>query len=117
MKTKVYVAKTLFRGVVVGKEDVDFVGIPGGQNYQSKHDYSSEKNFIVVHDGKSMKIKNWHKAEAFRKFDDFNGRGNYTLAYFAWKPEQEPERVNTNHALSKMAERPEWEDLRRQLHS
>jgi len=33
-----------------------------------------------------MQIENWHRAEAYRKFDDLNGRGTYTLAYWEWKP-------------------------------
>lgn len=87
MRTRVYPAKTLFSGSVVGKDtDKNYVGIPGGQNYISKNDFSKEKNFTVRYGEDEMKIANWHKAEAFRKFDDLQGRGNYLLAYFEWKP-------------------------------
>ncbi len=88
---KTYFAKTLFTGQVIQKDPAFmYVGVPGGQNYESKADFSSEKNFIVVYDNKRMVIKNWHRAEAFRKFDDFNGRGTYTLAYHKWEPIVEP---------------------------
>ena len=115
---KTYNAKTLFSGVVVGKEDKKFVGIPGGQNYESKSDFSSEKNFKVTYNGEVMFIKNWHKAEAFRKFDDRDGRGQYTLAYFEWKPYRESfdRAVSPQEALLKLADTPEWEKLREKLH-
>ncbi len=114
---KIYKARTLFHGSVVGKDPtVLFVGIPGGQNYESNNNFSKEKNFIVDFEGKRMTIKNWHKAEAFRKFDDLQGRGTYTLAYFQWKPIEEPEQVSATLALGGMVGTPEWENLRDKLH-
>ena len=114
---KVYYAKTLFSGQVIQKNSaILYVGIPGGMNYESKSNFSKEKNFPVIYDGKKMIIANWHKAEAFRKFDDFNGRGTYTLAYFQWKPIVEEEPVSAFNALSKLAGTPDWEDLREKFH-
>ena len=115
---KIYNAKTLFSGVVVGKEDKKFVGIPGGQNYVSKNDFSSEKNFKVIYNNQVMFIKNWHKAEAFRKFDDRDGRGTYILAYFEFKPyvESFDKVVNPHEALIRLADRPEWIELGKKLH-
>jgi len=84
---KIYTAKTLFSGDVIQKpSNILYVGVPGGMSYTSKVNFAKEKNFIVKHGEEEMKIANWHKAEAFRKFDDFQGRGTYTLGYFEWKP-------------------------------
>src|SRR3990167_1249057 len=114
---KIYHAKTLFSGQVIQKDPaILYVGIPGGMNYESKSNFSKEKNFPVIYDGKKMIIANWHKAEAFRKFDDFNGRGTYALAYFQWKPIVETEPVSTFQALNKLAETPNWENLREKFH-
>ena len=88
-QTKVYHAKTLFSGKVIGKDpNVKLVGVPGAQNFESKSNYAKEKNFKVEHDGKFMTIKNWHDNEGIRTFDDMQGRGNYKLAYFTWRPEE-----------------------------
>lgn len=114
---KVYYAKTLFSGQVIQKDPkILYVGIPGGMNYESKSNFSKEKNFPVIYDGKKMIIENWHRAEAFRKFDDFNGRGTYILAYFVWKPIIEAQPITAFHALSKLAETPDWEKLREKFH-
>jgi len=116
---KTYNAHTLFSGVVVGKEDKKFVGVPGGQNYESKSDFSSEKNFKVYYNGDVMFIKNWHRAEAFRKFDDQQGRGTYTLAYFEWKPYSKiNDSISINPmSLTGMADLPGWDKLGKKLHN
>lgn len=86
-KRRVYTAKTLFDGMkAIGKEGL-YVGVPGGQQYETIANYSKVKNFYVEHNGERMLIENWHKADGFRKFDDMQGRGTYTLAYFKWNPE------------------------------
>jgi hypothetical protein len=99
---KVYYAKTLFDGKVVGKDGGLYVGVPGGQQYSTKENFSSEKDFSVIYQGKKMVIPNWHRAEAFRKFDDRAGRGTYTLGYFLWKPlEEEYIFTKDGHAIPK----------------
>ena len=86
-KPKIYFAKTLFSGAVVGKDPKTlYIGIPGGQQYKTEQNFSKEKNFKVMYNGEKMIIENWHKADAYRKFDDISGRGLYTLAYFLWNP-------------------------------
>ncbi len=120
MKTpKIYNAKTLFSGVVVGKEDKKFVGIPGGMNYESKQDFCNEKNFSVLYNGEKMIIPNWHKAEAFRKFDDFQGRGQYTLGYFEWSPQFNMDQAPASAigVMGAMVGSSEWEKMRRMLHA
>lgn len=80
MKTpKHYIAKTLFPGSVIGKEG-NYVAIP-------------EKGFkgspiLVKYDGKEMLIKDWLRADSYRRFPDKWGRGTYTLGYFKWKPDE-----------------------------
>lgn len=115
---KVYTAKTLFSGSVIGKDkELKLVGVPGGQNFESKSNYAKEKKgFKVEHEGKYMFIKNWHNNLGIRTFDDYSGRGNYKLAYFEWKPDQIDEIVSTDNALLKLAGTSEWEKLRAKLH-
>ena len=114
---KFYQARTLFSGLVIGKDpNVYYVGVPGCQNYDSNSNFSKVKNFYVLHDGKEMLIPNWHKNDAIRTFDDYSGRGHYKLAYFAWKPIVEPEEVSVTKALGGMVGTPEWENLRIKLH-
>ena len=83
---KIYKARTLFSGMVIGRGNKKFVGVPGAMTYKSHEDFAKEKGFIVEYQGTQMKIEDWYKAESFRKFEDRSGRGSYTLAYFEWQP-------------------------------
>ncbi len=117
-----YKAKTLFSGSVVGKDqNLNYVGVPGGQNYKSRENFKNEKNFIVEFQGEQMVIESWLKAEAYRKFPDKQGRGMYTLAYFRWVPIPRNVIINPGHAMAKALDNPEnrkvWEKTRRLLHS
>ena len=76
MKTVNYNVRKLFDGHVIGKEGL-YVAVP---------DKLKNDKIKVSYDGQFMLIENWHKAEAYRKFDDKWGRGNYTLGYFKWEP-------------------------------
>lgn len=74
---KIYKAKTLFSGSVIGK-----VG-----SYAAAPDHFKGQPFIIEHDGKLMRVEDWEKADGFRVFaDKFNREKNYTLGYFEWKP-------------------------------
>ena len=107
----IYRAKTLFSGSVIGKDpDTLYIGVPGGQNYKSDHNFSSAKNFTVYYNDQKMVIKNWHKNDAIRTFDDMQGRGNYKLAYFLWKPIKEVEQISAFGAFANMPE-----DMRNKL--
>ena len=87
---KIYIAKTLFSGGTIGKDpNARYVAVPGGQNFPTKSNFAKEKKFKVIHEEQFMIIENWHKANAIRTFDDMNGRGQYKLAYFEWKPFKE----------------------------
>jgi len=80
---KVYPAKTLFRGEVIGKEGY-YVAIPNKfKNFRIKVNYG----------GREMFIEKWLNADGFRRFPDKFGRkdanGNtrqYLLGYFKWNP-------------------------------
>lgn len=76
--TKVYRPKTLFDGKVIGKTGY-YVAVPE-KGYKGK-------TIKVIYKGVEMIIKNWLKAESFRRFPDKWGRGTYTLGYFLFKPE------------------------------
>lgn len=76
-KVKEYEVKTLFPGDVIGKKGI-FVAIPE-KGYKNYH-------ILVRFAGKSMFIKRWLDAAAFRRFPDKWGRGVYTLGYFKWEP-------------------------------
>ena len=80
---KIYQARTLFEGKVIGKEGY-YVAIPNKfKNCRIKVNYG----------GKEMMVEKWLNAVAYRKFPDKYGRkdanGNtaqYTLGYFKWNP-------------------------------
>lgn len=77
---KVYKAKTLFDGSVIGK--------PAGKKYIAIPD-THKNNHIIARYGKEvMMIPEWNEAEAYRVFaDKFNRNKNYILAYFEFKGE------------------------------
>jgi hypothetical protein len=77
MKTvKVYIPESLVSGSVIKKKGI-YVAVPD-RNY---------KGCIikVLFNGKEKIIKNWLKADAYRRFPDQWGRGIYTLGYFKWE--------------------------------
>ncbi len=76
--TKHYRAKTLFEGSVIGKIG-KYVAVPekGLKGFQ----------ILVEFGGRKMLIKNWLKADGYRRFPDKWGRGTYTLGYFKFVPE------------------------------
>jgi hypothetical protein len=83
---KYYQAKTLFNGMVIGKEGL-YIAVP---------DKLKAYKIKVRHNGHYMIIDKWLNADGFRKFPDKFGRkdvnGNtkqYTLGYFLWKPIKE----------------------------
>lgn len=78
-KTKQYRAKTLFSGRSLNLEGM-YVAVP---------DKFKNDRIEVLFEEKRMVIENWHKAEAYRRFDDKFGRGTYTLGYFKWNPMDE----------------------------
>lgn len=103
---KIYKAKTLFQGYKIGAMNADmYVGVPGGQDYPSEENFKKEKNFIVVHDGKEMKIRDWNKALFKHQFDDLKGRGKYWLAYFKWNPKEDEVVVSAFSAMASMPEK------------
>ena len=73
---KHYRAKTLFDGSVIDKIG-KYVAVPekGFKGFQILVEFKKEK----------MLIKNWLKAEGFKRFPDRWGRGIYTLWYFRWE--------------------------------
>lgn len=71
--TKIYKPKKLVPGSVIGKEGL-YVAIPNKGFKGCK--------IRVLFEDKELIIKNWNKAEAFRKFPDQFGSGFYTLGYF-----------------------------------
>jgi len=75
----VYKIRKLVDGKVVGKEGL-YVAVP---------DRGYKRHRIRVEcDGQYMIIKNWHEAEAFRRFHDLHGLAHdYLLGYFRWIPE------------------------------
>jgi hypothetical protein len=85
-QTKIYTARTLFDGKVIGKVG-QYVAIPNKlKAYRIK----------VLYDGKEMMVEKWLNADGYRKFPDKFGRkdenGNtlqYTLGYFKWTPKAE----------------------------
>src|SRR3990167_3281819 len=78
-KPKIYKVKKLIDGKVIGKEGL-YVAVPD-RNYKGSL-------IRVEFDNRYMLIRNWHAAEAFRRFHDLHGRAqDYLLGYFAWKPE------------------------------
>lgn len=114
---KTYKAKSLFTGYKIGLVNSNlYVGVPGKQSYPHKENFEDEKNFEVIYMDKKMKIRSWKKAQAYHTFDDFQGRGTYTLAYFQWKPIIEPEQISVFGVMDKMVGTPEWEKTRELLH-
>lgn len=98
---KLYRPKTLFSGAVIGKNiNQKYVAVP------NKYDGS---RIEVEYLAQKMVINNWRSAEAFRKFEDkFGRKEGYTLGYFKWKPEGEPEQVETpNATIEAQPEQPE----------
>ena len=79
---KIYRPKFLIKGAVIQMEGM-YVAIPD----------KGYKNFriTVLFDNRKMEIKNWHKADTFRRFHDKLGGKDYTLAYFKWVPYYDPE--------------------------
>ena len=75
---KHYKAKSLFSGNVIGKEGM-YIAVPekGYKGHQIEAEYRGQK----------MIIKNWLKADAYRRFPDKFGRGTYTLGYFKFVPD------------------------------
>lgn len=77
-KVKEYKVKTLFNGKVIAKIG-KFIAVPE-KGYKQYH-------IIARFGDKTMFIKRWLDAVAFRRFPDKWGRGTYTLGYFEWKPD------------------------------
>lgn len=81
---KKYKPRTLFSGAVIGKDpSTRYCAVP------NKYDgHRIEVEYLA----QTMIINNWREAEAFRKFEDkFGRKEGYTLGYFKWKPEGEPD--------------------------
>lgn len=76
-KERVYNARTLFSGRVIGKDIGNkYVGVP--DTYKDNH-------IIVRYGDERMEIPDWNAAEAYRVFEDkFNRNKNYTLGYFKY---------------------------------
>lgn len=83
MKEKIYKPKKLINGIAIGKIGL-FVAIPD-KKYK-------DENIIVYYKDMKMTVKNWHKAEAFRRFHDRFGGPDYTLAYHLWIPDNQMEK-------------------------
>ena len=114
---KTYKAKTLFSGYSIGLQNARlYVGVPGNQDYESDKNFENEKNFSVLYNGETMKIRSWKKAKTYYQFKDLKGRGNYKLAYFEWLPQQSFDSFSANQGLAQMAGTPLWEKLRKVLH-
>lgn len=75
MRTKIYEAKTLIDGKVIGKPDAYYIAVP--------ETYKGSK-ICVDYNGQYKIFDDWLKADAYRRFPDKWGRGIYTLAYFKW---------------------------------
>lgn len=92
-KMKVYGAKTLYPGNVIGVSEEHLVGVPDKRGFTS-----------VVFQGEEMKLKG-KKILGYRTFEDKFGRDKvYRLAYYKWSPEKEQventslfEPTNTDH--------------------
>ena len=119
---KIYKARTLFSGKVIGKDPaINYVGVPGAQTYESKNNFSKEKNFLVEYNGDQMRVANWHINEAIRTFDDIQGRGHYKLAYFKWQPIEAEVILNPTFAIANSINKSPktkkaWDNLRKMLH-
>jgi len=77
---KFYKVKTLFSGSVINKVGT-YIAVPE-KGYKGNP-------IIAEYEGNKMIIKNWLKADAFRRFPDKWGRGTYALGYFKWVPDEE----------------------------
>lgn len=77
-KTRIYNARTLFSGRVIGKDiNNKYVAVP---------DTYKDNYIIADHMGKKMEIPDWSAAEAYRVFEDkFDRKKTYTLGYFRFK--------------------------------
>ena len=79
MTTVTYKIKKLIDGQVIFKEGL-YVAVPdrGHKGHRIRVEYGE----------RYMTIKNWHTAEAFRRFHDLHGLAHdYLLGYFKWNPE------------------------------
>ena len=80
-KTKTYKLKSLVSGSRIGLlADKFYAPIPD-RGY---------KDYIVIveHKGVKMTVKDWHKAQAFKRFHDQFRKGEYyTLGYFEFVPD------------------------------
>ena len=90
-QVRVYRPKRLIDGAVVGKQGM-YVAVPD-RNYK---DAIISVRMLTMSPDKSdtyvleeMIIKDWHKAEAFRRFHDVNNGTPYLLGYFPWRPGSE----------------------------